>query len=42
MKGAKKIFYNHQKHAHVCRLSEEIDEVWVAEQLVILEHQSQE
>ena len=42
VEGAKKVFYNDQKHAHVCQLSEEIDEVWVAEQLVTLEHQSQE
>ena len=42
LEGAKKVFFNDQKHAHVCRLSKEIDEVWVAEQLVILEHQSQE
>ena len=40
--GAKKVFYNDQKHARVCRPSEEIDEAWVAEQLIIFEHQSQE
>ena len=39
LEGAKKVFYNDQKHAHVCWPSEEIDEAWVAEQLVILEHQ---
>ena len=42
LEGAKKVFYNNQKHACVCRPSEEIDEAWVAEQLVILEHHSQE
>ena len=42
LEGAKKVFYNDQKHARVCQLSEEIDEAWVAEQLVILEHQLQE
>ena len=40
--GAEKVFYNDQKHARVCLLSEEVDEVWVAEQLFVLEHQSQE
>ena len=39
---AEKTFYNDQKHARVSGLSEEINETWVAEQLVILEHQSQE
>ena len=42
LEGAKKVFYNDQKHARVCQLSEEIDEACVAEQLVILEHQLQE
>ena len=37
--GAKKVFYNDQKHAPVCWPSEEIDEARVTEQLVILEHQ---
>ena len=39
LEGAKKVFYNDQKHARVCQLSEEIQEAWVAEQLAILEHQ---
>ena len=42
LEGAKKVFYNDQKHVRVCQLNEEIDEAWVAEQLVILEHQLQE
>ena len=42
LEGAKKVFYNDQNHAQVCRLNEEIVEAWVAEQLVILEHQSEE
>ena len=42
LEGAKKVFYNDQNHAQVCRLNEEIVEACVAEQLVILEHQSQE
>ena len=42
LEGCKKVFYNDQKHACVCWPNEEIDEAWVAEQLVILEHQSQE
>ena len=40
--GAKNVFYNDQKHARACQPSEEIDEAWVTEQLVTLEHQSQE
>ena len=42
LEGAKKVFFNDQNHAKVCRLNEEIFEAWGAEQLVILEHQSQE
>lgn len=35
--GADKIFYNDQKTARICRLSEEIDQQWVQEQLVLLQ-----
>ena len=34
--GAEKVFYFDQKGARICRLSEEIDEAWVAEQLILL------
>ena len=38
LQGAKKVFYNDQKTT-ICRLSEEIDEEWVKEQLGMLEQQ---
>ena len=40
--GAEKVFYNDQKNARTCRLSVEIDEDWVTEQLAILEQKSRE
>ena len=39
LQGAKKVFYNDQKTTIICRLSEEIDEEWVKEQLGMLEQQ---
>ena len=37
LQGAEKVFYHDQKTAKICRLSEEIDEEWVNEQLAMLE-----
>ena len=38
LQGVEKVFYHNQKTARICRLSEEIDEEWVKEQLAMLEH----
>ena len=39
LQGAEKVFYHDQKTTRICRLSEEIDEEWVKEQLAMLEQQ---
>ena len=40
LKGVEKVFYHDQKNARICRLSEEIDQKWVEEQLVIIQRNS--
>ena len=42
LEGAEKVFYQDQRTARICRVSEEIDEDWVKEQLAILEQKQQQ
>ena len=39
LKGSEKVFYHDQQFAWICRLSEEVDEDWVKEQLAMLREQ---
>ena len=39
LKGSEKVFYHGQQFARICRLSEEVDEDWVKEQLAMLREQ---
>ena len=42
LERAEKVFYQDQRTARICRVSEEIDEDWVKEQLAILEQKQQQ
>ena len=42
LQGAKKVFYRDQKTTRLCRLSQEVDEEWVNEQLALYEQKQLE
>ena len=39
LEGKEKVFYHDQKNTRICRLSVEIDDEWVEEQLVLIENE---